>query len=208
MFMAGSDTYLTIRNFAQGSYKEKGSTFISLAYPVRTVDEIKSILGETRKDHHSARHHCFAYILGQNREIWRSGDDGEPSGTAGKPILGQIRAHGLTNVLIVVVRYFGGRLLGTGGLINAYRSAAADAIKNCEIVKIRLHDFFMVEFQYHGMSSVMKIVRDHDLDITGQEFGETCRITIKVEKSSAQSILSLLSRIGGLKYTFLYSSQE
>ena len=137
--MAGSDTYLTIKNFAQGIYKEKGSTFISLAYPVRTVDEIKSILGETKKDHHSARHHCFAYILGQNREIWRSGDDGEPSGTAGKPILTQIRSHGLTNVLIIVVRYFGGRLLGTGGLINAYRSAAADAIKNFEIVKIRLH---------------------------------------------------------------------
>ncbi len=206
--MTEPDTYLTIRVFSQGLYKEKGSSFIALAFPVQSVAEIKKILEATKKEHHAARHHCYAYMLGQNREKWRSGDDGEPPGTAGMPILGQIRARGLTNILIVVVRYFGGRLLGTGGLVHAYRSAAADAIKNCEIVKITLHDLFMLEFQYPGMNSVMKIVRDHGLDIAGQEFGETCRLTVGIEKSSAERILSLFSRIEGLKHTFLYSSPE
>ena len=131
-----SDTYLTIKAFSQGLYKEKGSRFIAIAYPVSTQEEIKSILENIRKEHHSARHHCFAWMLGQNRDTFRVNDDGEPSGSAGKPILGQINSFSLTNILIVVVRYFGGKLLGVSGLINAYRSAAESALINAEIIEM------------------------------------------------------------------------
>ena len=124
-----SDTYLTIKAFSQGMYKEKGSRFIALAYPVSTQEAIKNILDSVRKEHHSARHHCFAWVLGKKRETFRINDDGEPSGSAGRPIMGQINSSELTNILIVVVRYFGGKLLGVSGLINAYRSAAESAIK-------------------------------------------------------------------------------
>jgi uncharacterized YigZ family protein len=203
--MAGTDTYLTIKAFSRGLYKEKGSIFIALAHPVRSASDIKTILKETRKEYHSARHHCYAYMLGQKRDTWRTNDDGEPSGTAGKPILGQINSHGLTNVLIVVVRYFGGRLLGTGGLINAYRSAADDALKNGEITEMKVHDFFRLEFGYPVMKDVMKIIKEHDLLTTDQNFGEKCRITVSLSSSASERIHSLFSRIEGLKSTFLYS---
>lgn len=203
--MAETDTYLTIKTFSQGVYKEKGSTFIALAHPVKSAADIKNILEETRKEHHGARHHCYAYVLGQKRDTWRTNDDGEPSGTAGKPILGQINSNGLTNVLVVVVRYFGGRLLGTGGLINAYRSAAADALKNGEITEMKVHDFFMLEFGYPLLKDVMKIIKDHDLLTTDQSFGEMCRITVRIEHSTGDWIYSLFARIEGLKSTFLYT---
>ena len=203
--MAETDTYLTIKAFSQGVYKEKGSTFIAIAHPVRSVADIKAILEEARKEHHGARHHCYAYMLGQKRDTWRTNDDGEPSGTAGKPILGQINSNGLTNVLVIVVRYFGGRLLGTGGLINAYRSAAADALKNCEIAEMKVHDHFRLEFQYHVMKDVMKIVKDHDLLTTDQNFDEVCRITVRIASSATDRLLNLFSRVEGLKTTFLHT---
>ena len=203
--MAETDTYLTIKAFSQGVYKEKGSTFIAIAHPVRSVADIKAILEEARKEHHGARHHCYAYMLGQKRDTWRTNDDGEPSGTAGKPILGQINSNGLTNVLVIVVRYFGGRLLGTGGLINAYRSAAADALKNCEIAEMKVHDHFRLEFQYPVMKDVMKIVKDHDLLTTDQNFDEVCRITVRIASSATDRLLNLFSRVEGLKTTFLHT---
>lgn len=203
--MAETDTYLTIKAFSQGVYKEKGSTFIAIAHPVRSFADIKAILEEARKEHHGARHHCYAYMLGQKRDTWRTNDDGEPSGTAGKPILGQINSNGLTNVLVIVVRYFGGRLLGTGGLINAYRSAAADALKNCEIAEMKVHDHFRLEFQYHVMKDVMKIVKDHDLLTTDQNFDEVCRITVRIASSATDRLLNLFSRVEGLKTTFLHT---
>ncbi len=125
-----SDTFKTIKSVSTGGYKDKGSRFLAAAYPVTVEDEIRSVLDEVRKVHHSARHNCFAYVLGKDGSIWRANDDGEPSGTAGKPILGQIKSYSLSNVLIVVSRYFGGTLLGTSGLINAYKSAAASALDN------------------------------------------------------------------------------
>jgi len=202
--MAETDTYLTIKAFSRGVYKEKGSNFIALAYPVRSVAEIKAIIDEIRKEYHGARHHSYAYMLGQKRDNWRTYDDGEPSGTAGKPILGQINTRGLTNVLIVVVRYFGGRLLGPGGLINAYRSAADEALKNSEITEMKIHNFFRLEFDYPLMKVVMKVVKDHNLLTTDQSFEKTCRITIGLAESMTERILELLSRIEGLKTTFLY----
>ena len=130
------DSYRTIKTLSQGLYKDKGSKFMAFAYPVSEQESIKPIIDDIKKTYHDARHHCYAYMIGYQRQIWRANDDGEPSGTAGKPILGQINSAELTNILIVVIRYFGGILLGTSGLINAYKCAAADAISNAEIVEI------------------------------------------------------------------------
>ena len=132
--MSTADKYLTIEKNSDGIFKDRGSKFLAFAYPVSSPEEIKIILAELRKKYHDARHHCYAYMLGAEKETYRSNDDGEPSSSAGKPILGQIQSNNLSNILIVVVRYFGGTLLGVGGLINAYRSAAADAIRNANII--------------------------------------------------------------------------
>ena len=194
------DTYLTIKSFSQGLYKEKGSRFIALAYPVNTQEEIKSILENVRKEHHSARHHCFAWMLGQSRQNYRINDDGEPSGSAGKPILGQINSFQVTNVLIVVVRYFGGKLLGVSGLINAYRSAAESALKNSEITELFIQDFYEVIFPYGALNDVMKIIKDDDAGQSQQKFELECRMIINFRTSARERILNALSRIDGLKY--------
>jgi uncharacterized YigZ family protein len=196
-----SDTYLTIKAFSQGLYKEKGSRFIALAYPVTTQEEIKFILDNIRKEHHSARHHCFAWMLGQDRQIFRANDDGEPSGSAGKPILGQINSFELTNILIVVVRYFGGKLLGVSGLINAYRSAAESAINESAIIEQYIQDYFELIFPYSSTNDVMKVIKDEDISQSKQKFEIECRLTISFRSSARDRILNNLSRINGLKYT-------
>ena len=195
-----SDTYLTIKAFSQGLYKEKGSRFIALAYPVQTQEEIKSILENIRKEHHAARHHCFAWMLGQSRQTYRFSDDGEPSGSAGKPILGQINAFELTNILIVVVRYFGGKLLGISGLINAYRSATESAIKNSEITELFIRDYFELIFPYSSVNDVMKIIKDEEINQSDQKFELECRLTIYFRTSAREKIINALTRIEGLRY--------
>jgi len=195
-----SDTYLTIKAFSQGLYKEKGSRFIALAYPVTTQEEIKNILDNIRREHHSARHHCFAWMLGQERQTFRANDDGEPSGSAGKPILGQINSFELTNILIVVVRYFGGKLLGVSGLINAYRSAAESAIKESEIIEQYIQDYYDLIFPYSSINDVMKVIKDEDINMSKQKFENECRLTINFRSSARERILNNLSRINGLKY--------
>jgi uncharacterized YigZ family protein len=194
------DTYLTIKSFSQGLYKEKGSRFIALAYPVTTQEEIKSILQKIGKEHHSARHHCFAWMLGQSRQTYRVNDDGEPSGSAGKPILGQINSFQVTNVLIVVVRYFGGKLLGVSGLINAYRSAAESALKNNEVTELYIQDYYELIFPYGAINDVMKIIKDDDAGQSQQKFELECRMIINFRTSARDRILNALSRIDGLKY--------
>lgn len=194
------DTYLTIKAFSQGLYKEKGSRFIAQAWPVTTQEEIKSILEKIRKEHHSARHQCFAWMLGQDRQSFRVNDDGEPTGSAGKPILGQINSLNLTNVLIVVVRYFGGKLLGVSGLINAYRSAAESALKNGEIIELYIEDYFELIFPYSAINDVMKVIKDEEAGQSKQKFELECRMTINFRTSARERILNALSRIGGLKY--------
>jgi uncharacterized YigZ family protein len=195
-----SDTYLTIKAFSQGLFKEKGSRFIALAFPVSTQEEIKSILDNIRKEHHAAKHHCFAWVLGQSRQTYRVSDDGEPSGSAGKPILGQINVFDLTNILIVVVRYFGGKLLGVRGLINAYRSAAESAIKNSEITERFTMDYFELIFPYSSVNDVMKIIKDEEINQSHQKFELTCSLTISFRNSARERVLNSLSRIEGLKY--------
>lgn len=195
-----SDTYLTIKDFSQGLFKEKGSRFIALAYPVTSQEEIKTILQNIRKEHHAARHHCFAWILGQKRQTYRVSDDGEPSGTAGKSILGRINAFELTNILIIVVRYFGGKLLGVSGLIHAYRSAAEAAINNSQIAEMSIMDYFELIFSYSSINEVMKIIKDNEISQSDQKFELECRMTINFKTSDRENILNALTRIEGLRY--------
>jgi uncharacterized YigZ family protein len=201
----GNDSYLTIKAFSQGIYKEKGSRFIGLAYPVNSQDEIKSIIDKIRKVHHSARHHCFAWVIGQDRLTHRANDDGEPSGSAGRHIMRQINKYGLTNILVVVVRYFGGKLLGINGLAKAYRSAAETAIKNSEIIKVNIKDYFELVFPYSCLNDVMKIIKDEAIVQSSPKFELECRLIINFRASLRANILSSLDRIDGLSYTHLYS---
>lgn len=196
------DTYLTIKAFSQGLYKEKGSRFIGLAWPVTAQEEIKSILENIRKEHHSARHHCYAWMLGQERQTFRINDDGEPSGSAGKPILGQINSFNLTNILIVVVRYFGGKLLGVSGLINAYRTAAESALKNGEIIELYIKDYYELFFPYSVINDVMKLIKEEEAGQSQQKFELECNMTINFRTSARERILNALSRIDGLKYKY------
>lgn len=198
--MQGSDTYRTIRSVSSGLYKEKGSRFQATAYPVSSEEEIKQIIELIRKEYHEAKHHCYAWIIGMNNEKWRASDDGEPSGTGGRPILGQIRSSELTNILVIVSRYFGGTLLGVSGLINAYRSAAASALSAAEITEEIVRESFEIVFPYSSMNDVMKIVKEEDVVLSSQEFDLECKMVADVRISVAERILERLSRIEGLSF--------
>jgi uncharacterized YigZ family protein len=198
-----SDSYRTIRKNSQGIYKDKGSRFVSFACPVSEKDLIKEIIDNLRKEYHDARHHCYAYMIGLERSVWRVNDDSEPSGTAGRPILGQINSHELTNILIVVVRYFGGTLLGVPGLINAYRSAADDAISNAEIIECTVKDYFQIFFPYTGLNDIMRILKEENVDQTDQLFDLECSIRISVRSKTSEKLIGRLSRIEGLHQRFL-----
>jgi uncharacterized YigZ family protein len=198
-----SDSYKTIKSFSQGIFREKGSRFIANAYPVSDQESIKRTIDGLRKEYHDARHHCYAYMIGHERLIWRVNDDGEPSGTAGKPILGQINSFGLTNILIVVIRYFGGTLLGVPGLINAYRSAAAESIVKSDIIECTVQNFYEITFPYTSMNDVMKILKEESVGQSGQMFDLYCRITINFRLISTDKIIERISRIDGLSARFL-----
>lgn len=192
------DSYLTLKTISEGLYKEKGSKFLAFAYPVDTEDQIKEILDGLRKKYYDARHHCYAYMLGKNQDIYRTNDDGEPNHSAGDPILGQIRSHQLTNVLIVVIRYFGGTKLGVGGLISAYKIAAAEAIQNNEIITAIVHSRLGVDFDYLAMNDVMKIIKDFDLQIVNQEFDNICRLEIQVREKFKALVIEKFEDIQGV----------
>jgi len=198
-----ADIYKTIKRPSEGIFKEKGSKFISFIYPVNDQEDVKPILDRLRKDYHDARHHCFAYVIGSGRNIFRSSDDGEPSGTAGRPILGQINSFGLTNILIVVVRYFGGTLLGVSGLINAYRSAAESAITNSEIIEATLKEYFEITFPYAMINDVMKIIKEEEISHTNQSFDNICSIIISFRTSVKENIFTRFKRFEGLKWKYL-----
>lgn len=193
--------YKTIGTLSEGNYKEKGSRFLSYAFPVKSEEEIKQQLTVLRKKYHDARHHCYAYVLGKEGNIHRANDDGEPNHSAGDPILGQIKSHGLTNVLIVVVRYFGGIKLGVGGLIQAYREAAADALANNEILETEDFQFMKIKFGYLSMNEVMKIVKDYQLGILEQHFDNSCEMELNVADSVMEQVRNKLSEIEGLRIT-------
>ncbi|MDD3404992.1 MAG: IMPACT family protein [Paludibacteraceae bacterium] len=193
------DTYLTIVSSSQGIYKDKGSKFLSFAFPVSSVEEAMQLIDGKRKEYHDARHVCYAYMLGKDRINFRTNDDGEPSGTAGKPILGQINSKQLTDILIVVVRYFGGVLLGTGGLILAYKNAAMEALAVAKIEQRVVERTYTVMFDYAAMNEVMRVIKDNQLTICSQTQTEKCKLLIAVRQSIEEQVVKRLSQIRSLK---------
>ena len=177
------DTYRTLAAPAEGLYKEKGSKFLAFAYPVHTIDEVKARLDTLRKEYFDARHHCYAYILGPRKDAWRANDDGEPSGTGGRPIHGQLLSADLTDTLVVVVRYFGGILLGASGLANAYKTAARDAIDHAQIVERTIDVRYRLGFAYEAMNDVMRLLKDYDLKPQQQQFDLDCSLEVEVRQS-------------------------
>lgn len=190
-----SDTYRTISAISEGYYTEKRSKFYAFAHPVETVDEVKDIVAMYRKKFYDARHVCWAYMLGHDRADFRANDDGEPSSTAGKPILGQINSSELTNILVVVIRYYGGVNLGTGGLIVAYRTAAADAIANANIEERLIEEEIVYNYPYIMMNDVMRVVKDMQPRIISQTFDNTCEIKLSIRKSEAPRLKSMLEKL-------------
>ncbi|RPH32806.1 MAG: YigZ family protein [Bacteroidales bacterium] len=197
------DTYQTIGGKAEGLYKEKGSKFIALAYPVISEEEVKEILLSLRKEYHDARHHCYSYIIGFKGEHWRANDDGEPSGTAGRPIHGQIISKNLTNILIVVIRYFGGTKLGVSGLINAYKMAAADALEHANVVVNTVNNIYKITFNYLAMNDIMRLVKDENFKIMEQNFDTSCFITVGIRQSRTESVLGKIEKIDSALANFL-----
>lgn len=193
------DHYLTIAEPAVGEFRDRGSKFFAYAYPVYNEKEWQTHLEALRKEHFKARHHCYAFRLGLDKNNFRANDDGEPSGTAGRPILGQIDALGLTYILVVVVRYFGGTLLGTSGLINAYKLAAADALQNAQVIERTVEDVYLLDFDYGLMSQVMNVLKKLELDIVAQVFDEKAKISVAIRQSEVdETILQLKTSVANV----------
>jgi len=190
-----TDEYKTIKNNSEGFYSEKRSKFLAFAHHVESVDEVKELIAQYRKKYYDARHVCYAYMLGANREEFRANDDGEPSSTAGKPILGQINSNELTDILIVVVRYYGGVNLGTSGLIIAYREATADAIAHAEIETRQVEEVVTYDFPYVMMNDVMRIVKEMQPRIISQTYDNTCQIKLSIRKSEAEQLRQRLKKL-------------
>lgn len=194
------DTFKTIEDTTKSIYTEKRSKFIAYAIPVRTVEEVKEQLDKYRKEYYDARHVCWAYMLGSDRTDFRSNDDGEPSGTAGKPILGQINSNELTDILVLVVRYFGGIKLGTSGLIVAYREAAAQAISESVIIEKTVDCEISFVFEYPFMNDVMRIVKDLEPEIIDQSFDMDCRMTLRIRKAKFEEMTGRLEKVESLHF--------
>lgn len=190
-----SDTYLTIQDKSEGIYTEKRSKFLAFAHPVETIDEIKDLLTDYKKKYYDARHVCYAYMLGPERTDFRANDDGEPSSTAGKPILGQINSRELTDILVVVIRYFGGVKLGTSGLIVAYREAAAEALSAATVIEKTIEETVTFTFPYVMMNSVMRVVKELNPRIVEQKYDETCIITLAIKRSMASMLEERLNKL-------------
>lgn len=201
--MLFDDTFKTIAQTSEGLYKEKGSKFMAFAYPVDNENAVKEIVANLKKEYHDARHHCYAYILGPDKSAFRLNDDGEPSGTAGRPIYGQLLSKDVTNVLVVVIRYFGGILLGTSGLINAYKTAAKDALDNNTIVEKTIDEKYRVSFDYTEMNSVMKLLKDPYVQILGQTFDERNQIDFSIRRREADRITTALKKLNNTTIAIL-----
>ncbi|SMC94185.1 IMPACT family protein [Pedobacter nyackensis] len=204
--MLFDDTYKTIAEASEGIFRDRGSKFIGYAYPISSEDEVKNILISLRSEHAKARHFCWALRLSPDRSIFRIQDDGEPSGTAGRPILNTMLSADITNVVIVVVRYFGGTLLGVPGLINAYKTAAAEAILAANIIEKTVNDFYEVQFDYLVMNDVMKLIKEEKLNVLSQDFDNTCSMKIEIRKASLNAILGKIEKIEGVKLKYLYTA--
>ena len=197
--MEAFDAYQSIEGPSEGLFKDNSSRFIALAYPVETEAQVREIVSGLRKEYHDARHHCYAYRLGYKRDVFRASDDGEPSGSAGRPILGQIDALGLSDVLVVVVRYFGGIKLGIPGLIRAYKSSTADALSRARVVEKIAARRYRLQFDYLSMNAVMKVLKDMELPQRGQQFGESCSLEVRVRLSVVEDFTKRMGECAKLE---------
>lgn len=197
-----TDTYLSLKNASEGLYKEKGSKFLAFAYPVATDEQIKEKIESLKKQYYDARHHCYAFVLKPEEgreETFRANDDGEPAHSAGDPILGQIRSHNLLDVLVVVVRYFGGTKLGVSGLVNAYKTAAADAIAHNQIIEKVIKKQLSIQYEYTTTNEVMQLIQQYDLDILEQNFEENCYYKLSARRSQWDEVKGKLQQTEGVE---------
>ncbi|HBS87142.1 MAG: YigZ family protein [Bacteroidetes bacterium GWF2_38_335] len=200
-----TDLYKTVEKKSEGIFRDRGSKFIALAFPVNSEDEIKTIQKQLRSEYYDARHHCFAWRLGAEKTHYRVNDDGEPSGSSGLPIYGQIQSFDLTNILVVVIRYFGGTKLGIPGLINAYRTATAEAFKAAKIIEKTVNDIFELDFEYESMNDVMKIIKDEGVEQFDQVFEMRCSLKITIRKSETERITERFKKIDKLQCKYLHT---
>jgi len=198
-----SDKYNSIAKKSEGIYKEKGSKFLAFAYPIFSEKEFKEYLAQLKKDYHDARHHCYAFKLGLDENNYRYSDDGEPNNSAGAPIFGQIQSFRLTNIAIVVVRYFGGTKLGVGGLVTAYKEAAKDALQNATVIQKTVDNYYQLEFGYELMSEVMSFIKQNQLEVINQTMTEKSIIEFRIRQAEAHEIINLLQKIESLKIELL-----
>ncbi len=201
--METSDSYIEIINRSEGLYKEKGSKFIAIALPVHSEEEVKQQLLAIRKEYYDARHHCYAYIIGADKSNSKSNDDGEPSGTAGKPILNQLLSKELTNTLVVVIRYFGGTKLGVSGLIVAYKTAAREALETAKFRYKTVNEVFSLHFGYVLVNEVMRLIKEENLETRNQKFEETCMLEVIIRKNEAEKISGKFKNIYGVEVKFI-----
>ena len=201
--MMFDDTYKMLSAPGEGLYKEKGSKFIATAFTVTSEDEVKQTLAEVKKKYYDARHHCYAYIIGPDKSCYRSSDDGEPSGTAGKPILNQILSKDVTNVCVIVVRYFGGIKLGVSGLINAYKTAARDALDNAVVVEKTVDEVYSLEFAYPLMNDVMRVMKEEGLEQLNTRFEMSCYLEFSTRRNNADQIVAKFKNIFGVTVKYL-----
>jgi len=197
------DTYFTIETTSEGIFRDRGSKFIAYAYPFKDESKLKDIISDLKSQHPKARHHCWAYRLTTDRSVFRINDDGEPSGTAGRPILNVLLSKDVTNTLVVVVRYFGGTLLGVPGLINAYKMATQEALDSATIVEKTVNDVYRIAFDYLQMNDVMRLVKEENLLILKQEFDNDCSMDIEVRKMQVNQVLHKLDKLEHVRYTYL-----
>lgn len=195
--MLFDDTYTTIKQATEGLFKDRGSKFLAFAYPITNEQEVKKYLDALRSLHPKANHHCYAYRLGIDRNQFRVNDDGEPSGSAGRPILNVLLSKDVTNIIVVVVRYFGGTLLGVPGLINAYKSATAEAITNADLIQKTVNDIYEVSFDFEAMNDVMKVIKEFGLKVSNQVYDNRCTLTIEIRKSILNQVLAKLEKVDG-----------
>ncbi len=201
--MLFQDSYKTIEAPAEGIFRDRGSKFIGYVYPIQSEEDIKSIVQNLKAEHPKARHHCWAMRLSSDRSVFRINDDGEPSGTAGRPILNTLLSHDLTQILIVVVRYFGGTLLGVPGLINAYKTAAAEAILAANIIEKTINDHYQLVFGYLQLNEVMKLIKDKQLKIISQEMNNDCELVVEIRQADVNQLIGQFEKIPNLKLKYL-----
>jgi uncharacterized YigZ family protein len=204
--MLFDDTYRTIENPVEGLFRDRGSKFLAFAFPLTTDADIKEIIIRLKAEHPKANHHCWAMRLGIDRSVFKVNDDGEPSGTAGRPILNILLSRDVTNILVVVVRYFGGTLLGVPGLINAYKQATDEALNHAVIVEKTVNDIYTITFDYLQMNDVMRIIKDDDLKLLSQQFDNSCLIQVSIRKMQVNAVLSKFGNLNGVVARYDYSA--